>query len=408
MPKIFPSSPQELRKFGIQEKPGSVRNLEELRNSPHNIVVAEALINILFSQNRFRPQQLKKKLNYVMGLGVYEQLKYDEQRDIKVLRPSDLKFKKLYRPYIGQNLANKRLMVWRTGGIGDLLFIQPNLKYLKELYPTCEIIIGCGPQYQAMVEDWDCIDEVVDLPFPTQYLMRANYHAIFEGVIERCLEAHTTNAYNLFTRWLGLNLPNDKLIPTQKVKEEKLEECKKILSEFNLEGMKFTIIQMRASSPIRTPNPKVWAEIIDQLTKKDHAVVITDAAHASESIDVFIKHLIKDKDLVFNFAKYSTSLDYTIALTSLAELAISTDTALVHIAAALGVKSFGLYGPFPGEIRLSTYPKARWINAEHHCAPCFLHGHLSCPNSDIVGCPQCYNRLNIDEVVRRLEEMYAL
>jgi len=408
MPKIYPSSPQELKKFGIGERPGVVKTLDELRTNSHNIVVAESLTNVMFTQNRFRVQQLKKRANYVMGLGVYEQLKYDEQRDLKILRPSNLRFKKLYRPYIGQDLTGKKLMVWRTGGIGDLLFIQPNLVHLKELYPTCEIIIGCGPQYQSMVEDWDCIDDIVDLPFPAQYLMRANYHAIFEGVIERCLEAHTTNAYNLFTKWLGLNLPNDKLIPIQKVKVDKLEECKKILSEFNLDNIKFTIIQMRASSPIRTPNPKVWANIIDQLTKNDHAIIITDASHASEAVDIFIKNLVKDKDLVFNFAKYSESLDYTIALTSLADLAISTDTALIHIASALGVKAFGLYGPFPGEIRLSTYPKCRWINAEHHCAPCFIHSHLPCPQSDMAGCPQCYNRLDIDEVVRRLEEMYAL
>jgi len=56
-------------------------------------------------------------------------------------------------------------LVFRTGGIGDLLFIQPNLIYLKEKYPTCTINFACGPQYQSMVETWDCVDNVVDLPF---------------------------------------------------------------------------------------------------------------------------------------------------------------------------------------------------------------------------------------------------
>ena len=37
---------------------------------------------------------------------------------------------------------------------------------------------------------------------------------------------------------------------------------------------------------------------------------------------------------------------------------------------------FGIYGPFIGEIRLSTYSKAEWINCEtpNKCGPCYIHG----------------------------------
>jgi ADP-heptose:LPS heptosyltransferase len=87
-------------------------------------------------------------------------------------------------------------------------------------------------------------------------------------------------------------------------------------------------------------------------------------------------------------------------------MAVSTDTALMHLAAALDVKGFGLYGPFPGEIRLSTYPKSRWINAELHCTPCFLHGHKPCPNSAADGTPKCYEQINLDELTEKIEELY--
>jgi ADP-heptose:LPS heptosyltransferase len=400
-------TPLELRRFGLtDESIKLVDKIEELRSDPPNIVIAECLKTANFIQNKFKQQTVKKKNRYVMGLGVYEQLKYEPKLKAKILRPARVKFKNIYTPYIGDDLEDETLMIWRTGGIGDLLFIQPNLNYLKELYPTCEIILACGPQYQAMVEDWPSVDKLLDLPFPFQYLVRSDYHAVFEGVIERCKEAHTTNAYELFTRWLGLDLPKEKLLPVQPVKQDKVEECKKILEEWNLEGIDFIIIQLRASSPIRSPRLGLWGDIINRLTKNDHVVIITDAPHYAKEIDFLIEKFVKDKDLVFNFAHHSKSLDYTIALTSLAKLALSTDTAMMHLAAALDVKGFGLYGPFPGEIRLSTYPKTRWINAELHCAPCFLHGHKPCPNSALDGTPKCYEKINLDELTEKIEELY--
>jgi ADP-heptose:LPS heptosyltransferase len=400
-------TPLELRRFGLSEDSIKlVDKIEELRSNPPNIVIAECLKTAYFIQNKFKQQVVKKKNKYVMGLGVYEQLRLEPKANAKILRPAKVKFANIYKPYIGYDLEDETLIIWRTGGIGDLLFIQPNLNFLKEIYPTCEIILACGPQYQAMVEDWPAVDTVLDLPFPFQYLIRADYHAVFEGVIERCKEAQTTNAYELFTRWLGLNLPKERLIPRQPVKEDKLEECKEILEEWNLEGIDFIIVQLRASSPIRSPRLGLWGDIINRITKNDHVVIITDAPHYAEEIDSLIEEFVKDKDLVFNFAHHSKSLDYTIAMTSLAKMAISTDTAMMHLAAALDIKGFGLYGPFPGEIRLSTYPKTRWINAELHCAPCFLHGHRPCPNSQADGSPKCYEEINLDELTDKIEELY--
>ena len=110
---------------------------------------------------------------------------------IEILKPARMQFKNIYRPYNGQDLTNKTILVTRQGGIGDLLFIQPNLIYLKEKYPSCTIKFACGPQYQSMIEEWDCIDEILDLPFPVDemFTFNSDYQLVFEGVIERCKEA---------------------------------------------------------------------------------------------------------------------------------------------------------------------------------------------------------------------------
>jgi len=382
-----------MREFGLDSyNLKMVNTLKELRNSPPNMVIATGKTDFKFVQNYYREQSIKKDVNYVMNFGIFQQLHLDKRTGNKLLTPAPMKFKNIYRPYVGQELEDgDELLVFRTGGIGDLLFIQPNLRYLKQKYPNCYIKFACGPQYQPMVRQWeDCVDELLTLPFSFEVLKSADYHLVFEGVIERCKEAENINSYRLFTHWLGLNLPDELLIPKQTPDPELVEFCKKILNEWKLKD--FIVLQLRASSPIRTPNPVFWKKIINKLTKKGFEVVLTDSPRQSDNIDKFILTL-KRQLHVFNYAIYSESIGNTIALTSLSKGVVATDSSLLHIAASLDLPCYGIYGPFPGEIRLGTYPKAKWIDAKRFCAPCFIHSQRPCKYAEKDGYSPCYKNL---------------
>lgn len=396
-------SPTKLRNLGIKDSSlMHVDTLEELKKNPPNIIIAEAVRNAAFVQNFAQKQKLKKRHKYVMGLGVFQQLYYDINTNKTLLKPSTSKFKKFFTPYAGQELHNKTILVFRTGGIGDLLFIKPNLNYLKEKYPTCTIKFACGPQYQPMTRTWDCIDELLDLPFEMKHLLQADYHVLFEGVIERCKQAHRDNSYNLFSKWMGLDLPDKFLVPHQKADPELVEECRKQLDKWGIIEEGFILGQLRASSPIRTPRHEFWVELFDKLTDRGFNIVLTDSPHQAEAVDDFIK-LCKNSNKVFNYCKHSTTLDRSIALTSLSSMTLTTDSAFGHIAASLDIPSYGIYGPFPGYIRLKTYPKARWVDAHRHCAPCFIHGHTPCPEASSDGYSPCYDNIDKDRVVDEIE-----
>jgi ADP-heptose:LPS heptosyltransferase len=396
-------SAPKIREFGLSMADIKVVNtIEDLRNAPPNIIIAEAVKNFSFIQNWFKKQDMKKKGRYVMGLGAYQQLEFDSRLKQRLLRPAQIKFKNLYKPYLGQDATGKNLLVFRTGGVGDLLFIQPNLRYLKNKYKDCTISFACGPQYQPMVETWDCVDEVLDLPFSLTELTRADYHMLFEGVIERCKEAERINAYNLFSKWLGLDLPDELLVPKQEAKEEKIRECIQTLNSKNFNYNFFILLQLRASSPVRTPSHQFWVKLINELNKRGYYIVITDNPRQNEQVDKFVKMLNKP-NMNFNYSGYSQSIDCSIALTKLSKCTLTTDSAFGHIAASLDVPCFGIYGPFPGFIRLKTYKKAAWVDTKRFCAPCFLHGHTPCKYADKDGYSPCYNELNIEDVVNKFE-----
>ena len=388
-------------KLGISnEPPVIVDSLDILRTNKLNIIIAECVSNAPFTQNNFKKQILKKKQKYVMSLNIYQQLWYDIFQKKKILKPAGPKFNNLYKPYTGQNLDKKTLLVSRTGGIGDLLFIQPNLIYLKEKYPTCCIKLACGPQYHAMVNYWECVDKVLDLPHTLNHFIQADYHAYFEGVIERCKEAHNQNAYNLFSRWLGLDLPDEKLIPKQEPSPLKLAICDRFLRDHNIKKDKMLLFQMRASSPIRTPRPGIWKDLMLKLVNKGYQIVITDNPLFSPNIELF-RSLVKSNQ-VFNFSTFSETLDFSIAMAALSRCCVSTDSSLIHIAASLNVPAFGLYGPFQARIRLSTYNNVDWVDAKKECAPCFKHGPNPCRNST-NGHSNCYDNIDIDECITKIE-----
>lgn len=383
-------------------------SLEELKTRTPNIVIAKAVRNFEFVQNYYKVQKLKKDRSYVMSLSVFQKLRNDPSKNRKLLKPSKTTFKKLYKKYNGEPLDNKTILFWRTGGIGDLLFIQPNLIYLKEKYPTCKIIFSCAPQYQPMIDNWDCVDEITDLPFDYKQLMDSDYHAIFEGVIERCKEAEKTNCYKLFTKWLNLNLPKEKLKPSLNVKKELVDECKKIITnDFGIDFNKDKIIlcQYKASSIIRSLKPEIFAEIINKLTKQNYKVIITDSPKQSKNIDLLIKTKINDKNKVFNFSEKSKSIDYTIALSSLINCCFSIDSSLIHIAQAVNTPVVGIYGPFPGYVRMETYDNCDWIDCKDVCSPCFQHGHASCKNSDKFGYSKCFEKLDTNLIVEKINKL---
>jgi ADP-heptose:LPS heptosyltransferase len=410
--KVKPLQPTTMRGFGLDLKDiKNVKDLQELRETPPNIIIAEAKKTFSFTQNYFKQQTLQKKKRYVMSLGVFQQLQLDQSKrnKVKLLVPATIRFKNIYKPYLGQDATDKTILIFRTGGIGDLLFIQPNLLYLKEKYPTCKIKFACGPQYQPMVMNWDCVDEVLDLPFLVSHLLTSDYHMVFEGVIERCNQAEEINSYNLFTEWLGLNLPNEKLIPKQIPKSELVDESFKILKGWGLEENSFILMQLRASSPIRTPKHEFWLKIINELNNRGHKVLLTDSPRQAPSIDNFIK-LLDKADMTFNFCQYSKSIDYTIALASLCKATFATDSSLGHIAASLDKKTFGIYGPFPGHIRLSTYPNSAWVDAQKECAPCYIHSQSPCPKASFDGYSPCYDELietdeKLNTVIDKFEEL---
>jgi ADP-heptose:LPS heptosyltransferase len=292
-------------------------------------------------------------------------------------RESSRTFSDVYNIYSGENLDGKSIMVWRTGGIGDILFIRPILVHLKKKYPTANIMFGTRKAYHGLVQLWtDAIDELSGMPLEMESTVdRADYHLSFEGLIEQCNQAETMDVHDLFAIFAGLD--PDKIEWSVPIS---LPPAGKPRTD------KYAVIQYRASAVVRTPYVGSIVAAINACTDAGYNAVISDRPEAARDIDDIIS-CCKSPEMVENFAYKTTGLVDAVRLITNAALVIAPDSAQMHMAAMQGVPSIGLYGPFPGAVRCSRYPLAKWIEppisevCEHGGRHCFTHQYATCEGS---------------------------
>jgi len=328
----------------------------------------------------------------------------------RILRPAKNKLTKYYKPYMGQNLDGKKILFFRTGGIGDLLFIKPIMDWMKEKYPTCHITMASGSPYVEMTSAWSCVDLAVSIPFNLIHFVKADYHVLYEGILERNHEAEKVNAYELFAKWTNVYdqmvADNAPMFPelydiNQKTRENAVAK----LNELGIGNEGFILIQTRASSIVRTPSYRVWVKIITALQNAGHKVVLTDNNTHVIKINEFIDKL-PNKENVFNIAGTSLHIADMIETARLAKLVIGTDSALMHVAAGVDTPCLGIYGAFIGEMRLGTYPKADWVDCkDEKCVPCFSHQEGKCSNACEDGAGKCYENLDVNVLVEKVEKL---
>lgn len=394
------------KKFGLEEgEIRKVKTLEELKSSNLGIVVGEAVVNFTYSMQVGQNFVIKKGEKYIMSLNVFKQLWCDPKTHIQLLKPSDIKFKNIYKSYRGHDLTNKKVLFMRHGGIGDLLFINPFAIYLQKKYPSCKIAFCSGHKYRPMLENWDFISDIYSAPMKFSDFTKYDYHVIFEGTIERNEEAEHVNVYELFNNWLELDVPKEEMIPYQKSKNVMLTYCRDILHyNWNLKEKDFILLQTTASSPIRTPSLEIWTKIINKLTAKGHNIVLSDSKPKKEIVDKLIA-MLDHKDKVFNFAEYSNAIDDGIAMIDLSKLVIAPDSSGTHIAASLNIPMVGIFGSFEGHVRLTTYKNADWIDAKRECTPCYKHGYMPCEFTSDGYHPLCFDNINENEVLEKVERL---
>jgi heptosyltransferase-2 len=147
-----------------------------------------------------------------------------------------------------------------------------------------------------------------------------------------------------------------------------------------------------AKWPTKAWLPERYAELCDLLSRRNIRVVITGDAAAARTAQEIVR-LAKSKPVV---AAGRTSVTDLVALVRRFRAFVTSDSAPMHVAAAVGTPFVALFGPTDPRRHVAALEKYAVIRKELKCSPCYLR---KCPIGHL-----CMKRISSEEVYERVME----
>ena len=145
---------------------------------------------------------------------------------------------------------------------------------------------------------------------------------------------------------------------------------------------------------IRWPKDK-FIKLIDRLPNK-FKIVIVGSKHEI-ALSNQIKRKTNKKPLILTG---KTNLNQLAYLLEIAQVVISNDTGTMHLAAAMGTKTIGLFGP-DTPVRYAPFNKiSKSLYKPSKCSPCrkaYLNEWKKCGN------PICLRNISVDDVLESVQ-----
>lgn len=353
----------------------------------------------------YRGYSLRKNTKYVLPGAILKQL--------IAIYPGGIaesgRFEDFYNPIDVTTLPKKKtLLLFRSGGIGDVMFMLPLIKHLKEKFEA-KIKAGTTPTYITLLENNPYIDEKFMMPFELKEMETSDYHLTFEGVIEDIdKNAKTIHAVDLFLKEANVNftkISSEDKIPKLGLDESHLRKIRKKLSYLK-EDVKIGV-QLQASSPIRTFPLEKLIGVLRELATRGYAIFIF-GGRKQQDLGKHVQRILinfSSHEKVINLANEHINLKDSIAFANEMSLIIAPDSSFVHIAGALEVPIVGLYGCFPSMLRMKYYKKAIGIDTNVPCAPSFTHGHAPCYRGDP---PPCFSVISVNNILDAVDHLLGV
>lgn len=284
---------------------------------------------------------------------------------------------KTYIKHSDENSFIENILITAGAGIGNVINLTPMIITVKEIYKDAEIDLFTLERNKDVLEGWDIIRKIYNYPdnLPTrdydfiiegmpvvnQYttsLMK--YDKIYKGNYESMRNIHEIQAHMNILCQLGVN--------TSPVAHTYMHIDSKASDLIN-RTFRGKYIAICAGAKTEWLPQKQWgfknfAELIKLLLKayKNHKIVVIGVDDEKE-----IFKYIKNKRVIDCIDKYS--IQETAAIISKCDFIVGNDTGPMHIASALDIPSYVIFGP--GCIHKNRpQNKSKVISKYLPCSPC--------------------------------------
>ena len=338
----------------------------------------------------------------------------------------------------------KKILVVRYRFIGDMILTIPFLRNLRYAYPDAQIDMLVAPNSGEVIENcpyinnfiyfdttrkhkyekgkgkkksfWYYAKELRKEKYDKAYVLKRSLSSallcFFAGIKER-VGYDTENRGFLLTKKLKYNnqkheslcfldaLETDG-IPVKDthlenwIKEENRNKVLELFKKNNIKG-KTAVVNVTATNEGKIWDINNFARIIEYLANEKETQVIYIGAPSDRNIyeNIPFKEELKIKPV--NLCGEVTIKD-SLALLKEVDLMIGNDSGNLHMAASVGTRVIGLYGPMPFEKWRALGENNILLKADLPCMPCGLKG--KCPNNKA-----CMNNITVEQVKEAINKL---
>ena len=314
-----------------------------------------------------------------------------------------------------------KILVVRYRFIGDTILTVPFLRNLRKANPEAQIDMLVAPKSGEVIENCPYVDNFIyfDTTRKHKYensnepkksffsyvkLLKAQkYDKAY--VLKRSLSSALLVALSGIKERVGFDTEGRSILLTKKVKYDKQkhesecfldvlradsvpvndsylenwveprskEKIENILNQQNISGRKLVIVHATATNDGKIWPAENFAKVIEYLSNEKQAQVIYIGTNIDKPKYENIEALCESKLLIppLNFCG-QFSLQESLAMISRCNLLVGNDSGNLHMAASIGTKVIGLYGPMPFEKWYALGDDNVLLKSNLPCMPCSL------------------------------------
>jgi heptosyltransferase-3 len=338
------------------------------------------------------------------------------------------------------------ILLIQLGDIGDVVLTMPTIRALRENFPENSITVCVREKARELIEDCPWINETISVEkhkrnLKQEFICQKNFiAALWKHHFDLVFELRTGTRGAIVAFFSGASIRIGRFAedgrlwrnrifthlvnPQNEIKEYVAEHSLNILAPFNLNTtnrlpvlfvpshrkQKANTILRNENIPIKNPiialHPfslwkyKEWKidqciQLIEYIGNTyPFTIIITGSEEErSRAAELVAKSKIK----IYNLAG-KTSIGVLPAVLQACRLFIGVDTAALHIAAAVGTPTIGIFGP---SSPINWAPRGDQhivVSKDRPCVPCRQKG---CQNSEVS---QCLEELTFEEIKEKVDQ----
>ncbi len=325
-----------------------------------------------------------------------------------------------------------KILILRFSSIGDIVLTTPVIRCLKKKFPDAEIHYATKKSFHSIVQHNPYLTKTHLLGYSFMDLVSKLKKEKFDYVIDlhhnqRTLliklllgvRSFSFNKLN-FEKWLMVNFKINRL-PKKHIVDRYLETCESLGIENDNEGLDYFIskedeVDLKTLPEAFHGGYIAWVIGAKQNTKKfptekiasaiyGRPVILLGGKEDEEEGEKIKSEIRNQKSEIFNACgKYS--LNQSASIIQQANLVVTNDTGLMHIAAAFKKRIISIWGNTIPQFGMGSYYGEKHIPSfifqvpNLSCRPCSKLGYDKCP----LGHFKCMNMINEKEIGAVIEE----